>query len=70
MAEWKSQIQMDTMTNKTSVCCSAQRHKTMHVAILATLCTVVSRKYAPLFCMLASGKTGEGAYARDRNSPG
>ena len=29
--------------------------------------TVVSRKYAPLFCMLASDKTGEGAYAWDRN---
>ena len=29
--------------------------------------TVVSRKYAPFFCMLSSGKTGEGAYARDRD---
>ena len=29
--------------------------------------TIESRKYAPLFCMLASGKTGEEAYARDRD---
>ena len=30
--------------------------------------TVESCKYAPLFCMLASGKTGEGAYARDHDT--
>ena len=29
--------------------------------------TVESCEYAPLFCMLASGKTGEGAYSRDRD---
>ena len=29
--------------------------------------TVESRKYAPLFCMLASGKAGEGAYAWDHD---
>ena len=29
--------------------------------------TVVSRKYAPLFCMPALSKTGEGAYARDHD---
>ena len=29
--------------------------------------TVESCKYAPLFCMLASGKTGEGAYAQDHD---
>ena len=30
--------------------------------------TVESRKYASLFCMLASGKTGEGTYVRNRDS--
>ena len=27
--------------------------------------TVESHQYVPLFCMLASGKTGEGAYVRE-----
>ena len=27
--------------------------------------TVESRNYAPLLCMLALGKTGEGAYSQD-----
>ena len=35
------------------------------IKISTDTCTVVSRKYASLFCMLAPGKTGEGAYARD-----
>ena len=30
-------------------------------------CTVESRDYAPPFCMLALGKSGEGAYTRDRD---
>ena len=29
--------------------------------------TVESRDYAPPFCMLALGKSGEGAYTRDRD---
>ena len=29
--------------------------------------TVESRDYAPLLCMLASGKTWMGAYSRDRD---
>ena len=28
--------------------------------------TIESRSYAPCVCMLALGKTGEGAYLRDR----
>ena len=30
-------------------------------------CTVESSNYAPLFCMLALGIIGEGAYAQDRD---
>ena len=30
-------------------------------------CTVESRDYASPFCMLALGKSGEGAYTRDRD---
>ena len=44
---------------------------TLSLVTLHTTCsinTVVSRKYVPLFCMLASDKTGEGAYAQDCNS--
>ena len=39
----------------------------IHVGLMSY--TVGSHKYAPppLFYMLASGKTGEGAYARDRD---
>ena len=31
-----------------------------YVIVHQSVITVVSRKYAPLFCMLASGKTGQG----------
>ena len=31
------------------------------------VCTVESRDYAPPFCMIALGKSGEGAYTRDRD---
>ena len=33
--------------------------------VMHNIITIVSRKYAPLSCMLASGNTGEGAYARE-----
>ena len=38
----------------------------MHSRLLR-LSTIESRDYAPLLCMLASGKTWEGAYSRDRD---
>ena len=31
-------------------------------------CIIESHKYAPLFCMLALGKTGEGACAQDSDN--
>ena len=37
----------------------------MSTFLLAIYSTVESRNYAPLLCMLALGKTGEGAYKRD-----
>ena len=41
------------------------RHSNTMYTVDIDTCTVGSHKYAPLFCMLSSGKTGEGAYARD-----
>ena len=40
----------------------------IHLSLLKCTYTVESRKYAPPpFCMLASGKTGEGGLCTDRD---
>ena len=36
-----------------------------YMAFIHVSSTIESHTYAPLFCMLALGKTGEGAYVRD-----
>ena len=55
--------------SKVGVASALDHMHTFSIQILGTtlVYTVESRKYASVFCMLALGKTGEGAYARDRD---